>query len=689
MSCRRNKSWRARLALSLVACGLIGIVAGAHAEVVRFEVKSTEPAFAGRTFGAVGSYELIHAVAHYRVDPALPVNSELVNINRAPRDEQGRVAFDADVVILKPADMAKGNGRMLYEMVNRGRPLSVGLLNRVAPGTSRGSFGAASDAGDGLLMNAGFTVVMSGWQAEYPLRDVPPMAVALGSRLPRAPNSTLLSARLPIATDANGAPLVGVTREQFFDVGAADTFIGYLSYPAADVAGKGTLTMRERDADPSVSPPGLSWRYLDPWRIEVTKPAGTTAGALFEFVYQARDPVVYGLALASMRDLVSYLRYSDAEGNPLRTRGRAAIDKVIGLGASQTGRTLKELVSEFNEDESGRMVLDGANIVISGAGRNSVNSAFARPGLKDAQHTSWGLRGDEFPFSYPVTTDPLSRRTEGVLSHCMQARSCPRIVHIDSENELWHGGTLTYLDMNGRDLTFPDNVRVFVFAGTEHSAAPRPGASPPFCAAPAPAMIDWTGFARALFVALDRWVTSDEAPPASRYPTVARGELVQQSAYKFPQLPEARYVGAFSAKHYYDFGQEPPKRMGSYPLLVPQADADGLMVGGVRHPFVSVPLATNAGWNVRKPGFGEGDLCMATGLHVPFAATRREREERKDPRLSVEERYASQDAYVQAVEQAARALVKDRLLLSGDAQAIIAAAPARYQKALAGNETRK
>jgi hypothetical protein len=661
--------------LRAVVCTLaLAFTGPASAGLVKLEVKSTEPAFAGRTFGAVGQYEVIRAVSHYRVDPAARVNAGLVNIQKAPRDEHGRVTFDADVVILKPIDMAKGNGRMLYEMVNRGRPLSVGLLNQVAPGAGRGSFSAAPEAGDGFLMDAGFTVVMSGWQAEYPVKDAPPMSVALGSRLPRPPNSTALSARLPVAVD-----VVAMTREQFFDVGADRTFVGYLSYPAADLNEKGTLTMRERDADPSVSPPGLSWRNLDPWRIEVTKPAGTSAGAVFEFVYRAKDPVVYGLALASMRDVVSYLRYSDAAGNPLRS----AIKKVIGLGASQTGRTLKELVSEFNEDEAGRIVLDGANIVISGAGRNSINSAYARPGLKDAQHTSWGLRGDEFPFSYPVTRDELSGRTDGVIKRCSATRSCPRIIHIDSENELWHGGTLTYVDTSGRDLVMPDNVRVFVFAGTEHTATPRPGMSPPFCAAPAPAMIDWSVFARALFTALDRWVTNDEVPPASRYPTVARGELVAKSAYNFPKLPEATYVGAFSAKHYYDFSQEPPKRMGSYPLLVPQADDDGLMVGGVRHPFVSVPLATNAGWNVRKPGFGEGDLCMATGLSIPFAATRNERAERKDPRRSIEERYASEDAYVQAVKQAAQALVKDRLLLPADAEAIGAEAGDQYRKALA------
>jgi hypothetical protein len=170
-----------------------------------------------------------------------------------------------------------------------------------------------------------------------------------------------------------------------------------------------------------------------------------------------------------MRDLVSFLRYQGASGNPLSVGGKPSIRKVIGFGASQTGRTLKELVAEFNEDEHGRIVLDGANILISGAGRNSVNSAFARPGLKDAQHTSWGLRGDEFPFSYPVTYDALSRRSDGVLARCTATGTCPRIIHADSENELWHGGALTYVDTNGRDLKMPDNVRVFAFAATEHT----------------------------------------------------------------------------------------------------------------------------------------------------------------------------------------------------------------------------
>jgi hypothetical protein len=659
-----------------IAAALLGSPAGA--EVVKLEVKSTEIAFEGRTFGAVGAYEVIRAVAHYRLDPAKPINAGLVNIEHAPQGRDGRVAFDSDVLILKPVDLAKGNGRLVYELVNRGRPLGLGLLNRASSAGNAAMLGTAAQAGDGYLMNAGFTVVMSGWQAEYPIQDAPGMAVALGSRLPRPPGSTVLTARLPVAANADGRPLTGLTREQYFDVGPAEKFVGYLTYPAADLTHPATLTMREQDSDPATTPRGLSWRYVDEWRIEVTKPPQATAGATFEFVYQAKDPVVYGLGLASMRDLVSFLRYSNAADNPLRK----GVRKAIGFGASQTGRTLKELVSEFNEDEAGRVVLDGANIVISGAGRNSLNSAFARPGLKDAQHTSYGLRGDEFPFSYPVTKDSLSGRTDGVLKRCTASRTCPRIVHIDSENELWHGGTLTYVDAAGRDLKLPDNVRVFAFAGTEHGAAPRPGAGPPFCAAPGPAMIDWTGFARALFHGLNEWVANDIAPPASRYPTVARGELVERSAYKFPPLPNAKYTGAFSIRRYFDFSHEPPKTLGTYPALVPQADADGLMLGGVRHPFVAAPLATNAGWNTRKPGFGGGDLCMATGLSVPFAATRADRLKSGDTRLSIEERYASQEAYVAAVKASARTLVKERLLLEADADAIVADAPNQYQRAL-------
>jgi hypothetical protein len=48
-----------------------------------------------------------------------------------------------------------------------------------------------------------------------------------------------------------------------------------------------------------------------------------------------------------------------------------------------------------------------------------------------------------------------------------------------------------------------------------------------------------------------------------------------------------------------------------------------------------------------------------------------ERQVTRDPRRSVEERYPDHLTYVRAVSEAADALVRDRLLLEGDADQIV------------------
>jgi len=415
-------AWRA-FAAALCMC----IASSAIAEVVRIDVKQVAPAFGGRTFGTVGAYERVDAVVHFRVDPDHPLNAGIVNVRRAPRESDGRVAFDADVVVYRPVVLAKSSGLMIYEPVNRGTSLLLGFFNNAATRDPK----SPDAAGDGWLFERGHTLVISGWQVDYPGAPTSPMNVALASRLVRAPNASPLGARLPVV-----AGKTGLTREQFLDVGAEPTFIGHLTYAAADVSAPATLTVREKDEDERTAPAGLTWRYVDPWRIEVTKSnPPPTAGAIYEFIYTAKDPVVYGLALASMRDLVSFLRYEHGASNPLATNGKSIVKKTIGFGASQTGRTIKELLYEFNEDERGRIVFDGLHVNISGAGKNAVNTEFARPGQKDAQHGPSRLRGDEFPFTYAVTFDPVSRRTDGVLARCQGTKTCPKVIHVDSENE--------------------------------------------------------------------------------------------------------------------------------------------------------------------------------------------------------------------------------------------------------------
>jgi hypothetical protein len=48
---------------------------------------------------------------------------------------------------------------------------------------------------------------------------------------------------------------------------------------------------------------------------------------------------------------------------------------------------------------------------------------------------------------------------------------------------------------------------------------------------------------------------------------------------------------------------------------VPQVDADGNDLGGVRYPDMRAPIATYIGWALRKAGFAEGELMMTNGLH--------------------------------------------------------------------------
>jgi hypothetical protein len=196
------------------------------------------------------------------------------------------------------------------------------------------------------------------------------------------------------------------------------------------------------------------------------------------------------------------------------------------------------------------------------------------------------------------------------------------------------------------------------------------------------------GFARALLISLDEWVTEGRDPPPSVYPMRQRGELVERSGYFFPKLAEVPFPAPFAEKYLLDFNEEPPARLAPYPVLLPKSDADGNMVGGVRHPFMVAPLATNVGWNPRAKGFGAGGGCYASGMSIPFPITKADRAARSDPRLSLEERYKNEDDFIKRVSAAADRLVARRLLLRDDAEAVKAEASSRYRAALSHSAPR-
>ena len=265
---------------------------------------------------------------------------------------------------------------------------------------------------------------------------------------------------------------------------------------------------------------------------------------------------------------------------------------------------------------------------------------------------------------------------------------------MNSSNEYWvKAGSLLHSDTRGQDLEDPEDVRFFLISGTSHGVGDptRRGSCQQFLnpTSPYPAL-------RALLVALDQWVTEGTEPPRSRVPRQADGTAIMavprpghhtggvpQKALGWPTIPGVTYTGLITTRYHLDFGPAfdehaiisnyPPSldRRPAYPIFVSKVDEDGNEVAGIRLPSVAAPVATTTGWGLRREGFGLNDGCEGSGQHIPFANTRAERLETGDPRLSLEERYGTRDGYVQAVADAARELVQQRLLLEDDVQRYI------------------
>lgn len=630
-----------------------------HAELVEFEITGIEsPYFDGRSFGDVGQYELITARATIAVDPKHRLNASIADIELAPTNADGRVEAIADVAILRPVDLSQGSGRLFYEVLNRGDKISFILMND-APWV-RYYYGLI--AGNGHLMSEGYTIVWSGWQGDMP------------------PGENRMRLQAPVVEG-----VTGINRDEFIFYHDYNPFVATLSYPAASLdTEKATLTVRARETDPRLTPDDLSFGFFEAPRagiapysdqqIVIHRPEGFDAGAIYEFIYEARDPIVMGLAFASVRDLISFLRNDteDASGNPnpLLLAGEPSVDYAYGHGISQSGRFVRDFLYQgFNEDEKGRKVFDGLMPDVAGSRKTWTNVRFAQPGMYSQEHEAHLQPGDQFPFTYGVLTDELTGKTDGIMKRCLETDTCPKIMHTDTATEFWQArASLVRTDTSGNDIELPDNVRAYLMASTPHSEGF--GEVPyqtSYCRNLANPLQNG-GPMRALLHALHLWVSEGTEPPESEWPSRADGTLVsrEQLADGYPGIPGAAFPDALNGLRVTDYGVQPPKEGAAYPVFVPTVDADGNEIPGIRLPHVSVPIATYAGWNLAKEGYAEGSLCATIGSAFPFAETKAERDASNDPRPSIEERYSSKAEYVQAIEHAARALVEKRLLLEED-----------------------
>ena len=654
------------LGIGLSGCQAVGkaeesaTLALERSRVARLDITSREPAFGGRSFGAVGQYEILLGTATAVADPGAPLDAGIVDLENAPRNADGLVEYTFEVDILKPVDITRGNGVLVYEINNRGRNIVFGYFHEAGQGYT------AENAGNAFLMNQGYTYVSSGW-----LHGAP------GAGDPRP-----VLATLPLATD-DGQPITGTSMEEWQDPDSAA--FGRLTYPAATLdKTAAALTHRQLQDDPRQAVPAGRWDYVDDTTVAFTPPAGTDAGTIYEFVYEARSPVVHGLGFSAMRDFVSFARYRPADDrgapNPLFVDGMPVLDHAVAVGSSQSGRMARDFVYQgFNEDPEGRRVFDGMTPYVGGARRTFVNARFAQTGRYTRQHEDHNYPMDEFPFTFATTTDPLTGRTDGLLAACTASGTCPNIIQVDAESEYYGAhASLILTDTSGQALELPPSVRYWMLA-TAHSQGSAG------CRDPGNPVQPWPYY-RAAFDAMVQWVRNGVEPPATRAPSVADGTAVtvERQGEQYPTIPGRPYNGAISELGVRDFSVWPPKESeGRYPLFVPSLDADGNLVAGVIVPEVAAPLST-IGKAVRAAGFAEGDLCGVNGSTIPFPRMRDERLALGDSRLSLEERYPGGEAeYARRYGEAADALVAERYLLPADAETLKKSADAAWSAAVA------
>ena len=673
-----------QLALGMIAACVA--VPDANARITEIDV-TTPPntsAFSGATFGA-GQYQMINGTVRGEVDPSDPLNAVIVDIALAPRNSHGMVEYSTDFQLLMPTDLSKSNHRILYDITNRGRTDALSILNSSATANTTSS---AGDAGNGFLMNQGYTVLESGWD----------ITVAQNS------SGGGFGVTVPVASRGK-QPITGVALEEFdIDTSTPPTATQPLTYPAATAdKSQASLTVRANFGDTPINMPSTAWDYTDgTLRAIKLNPPGTLFGdpkffgpsGLYEFSYTAVNPLVAGPGFAVIRDLAAFFRdtKTDDKGTPNPLAGN--VKYIYTFCSSQPCRTMRDFVYlGFNQVDHAQgqghthgsgpeMAIDGILNWKGGGSGIYMNYRFAQPTRTHRQHIARWYPEVQFPFADLTLFDQVTRKFDGRLRVCQQTGTCPKIFEANSANEYWaKAGSLLTTDTAGHDLELDrvKGVRFYLFSSQPHGAGTGKGicAQPQNPIKPDPVL-------RALLVDLDEWVSMGREPPANRVPRRSDGSLVPslpQSTGGFPSIPGVTYNGIMHNGNLWNFGHEfdegivtimPPQSLGTpYPAFVPKTDVDGNDIPGIRVPDVAVPIATYTGWALRATPPGETggaklvDGCDASGQMISFAATKANRG--GDPRPSLQERYGNSTGtnadYAAKVKAAAQALVTQRLLI--------------------------
>jgi hypothetical protein len=709
-----------------VSAALLVCAAPMHARVTRIVIDQTlnQPAIGGAQTLA---YQTINGRAFGELCISGCVgaanNTIITDIDLAPTITSSSPATPGAIVvpyvasfsIVKPASNDNISGIMWHDVPNRGGRIVINVAER-----GLGDVGLSSGwQGD----NAGATAVPS-----Y-ASNTSPVTTGLTN------NEWV---KTPVATGTTGFTLGRIVNRS----GPASQPLNVMGNPipylpaSLDTAAAGvTLTTHSKETlDGNITTgaviPSSDWSFarctdwnhqvpqdLDPAHLPGTLPVhvclrtGYDPTLLYQLVYQVKDPYVLGTGTAAFRDVGSFFRYAAADdfgtANPIAGK----IAKAVIRGVSQSGNFTRHFIHlGMNQDEAGRIVHEGAWPIIAGR-RVANNSRWGQPdGVLELYQM--GSEGPQWWTPWPDTVRNLP--TGSILDRCTATSTCPKIIeHFGGSEVFALKMTTEWVGTSAdADIPLPPNVRRYYVPSTTHgggSGGFNENTSPTGANCPGnnwnagqPAAfranpVSETELTNVLRLAMRNWITTGAAPPPSRYPTLAGGDLVDptQAAMGFPSGIPGIPASIFLAENFvnpvfdYDWGPNfnefdatgyatnlPPPIKSVIKMKVPRVDADGNEMGGVPTVLRDAPLGTYLGWNITTTGFHAGQVCNYVGGMIPFAHTAAERLGAGDPRPSLEERYGSHQGYVTAVSTAAMKAYFQGYLLKADVGNLISQATA-------------
>jgi len=721
-------------AIALALLLSLALATSASARVVRFVVDTkTSPAFGGASFGSAGQFETIAGRAFGELDPADPLNAIIQDIQLAPRNANGKVEYTATFFIVKPIDMTKASGLMWHDVPNRG-----GRITIVDAEKAFGDVGISSGWQGDNQGGTDQTRTNNDW-VHVPTAVNPDGSPITGTVLARIINPATGPNSAPLLVQANPFPYkpasLDTTKatltEHLHETMAGDVTVGN-TIASADWAWAHCDATHPFPGTPSTSEiclrNGFDGNKLyqvvftarDPLVLGVGFAAFRDVESFFKHAAADDNGQVNPLA-GKVRFSIS--RGVSQSGNFLRgwlhlgfNQDESRRQVSDGMWPVIAGRRIALNFRWAQPDGVLELFEAGSEGPQWWADYEDKVRNLPKRGILDRCRDTKTCPKIIEHFGAAEVWE-LKLGIEWVGTDGKKDIPIPENVRRYYIPSTTHGGTTTPAGTNLFDFT-PNNPNC---PGNKWGTGALKGNPVPH-----------TETVNAIRVHFRDWVMSGVTPPNSLYPRLrtpedesAEGHAngkddhgdedhvrnlvpptlaamgfptgMPQLKELAPRAPESATINGVNETPFinpvldYDWGPQfnpsdgsgiptnfPPRIKQVINMLVPRTDSDGNELGGVPVVLRDAPLGSYFGWNITAAGFHKSQNCDYTGGYVPFSVTKADRIANADPRLSLEERYATHAGYVQAVKAAAARAVASGFLLQADADALVAAAQASH-----------